>query len=76
MNTSTSARVVNDGEPPRLKIGYHIAILIACVAVGAVVGAIASHMFHLTVWIVPALAVANGVSVYIALKRRIDAQGS
>jgi F0F1-type ATP synthase assembly protein I len=55
---------------------YHIAFIVACIAVGAVVGVIVSHMFHVTIWIAPVLALANGVSVYLALKRRIDAQGS
>jgi uncharacterized membrane protein len=55
---------------------YHIAILVACMVAGAVVGVIVSHMFHVTIWIAPVIAVANGVSVYYALKRRIDAKGS
>ncbi len=55
---------------------FYVAVLVGCVAVGAVLGVIISRAFHLTILIAPALAVANGVSVYLALKRRIDAQGS
>ena len=52
---------------------YHIAIIVACIASGVVAGVIASHVFHVTIWIAPVFAVVNGVSVYLALKRRIGA---
>lgn len=55
---------------------YHMALVVACIVIGAIVGLVAARAFHLPIWIAPALAVANGVSVYFALKRRADARGS
>jgi len=55
---------------------YHIALVIACIAVGAGIGVFLHRAYHLTIWLAPLIAVANGVSVYYALKRKFDAKGS
>ena len=53
---------------------YHLALVGACVLVGAVIGVVVSRMFHVTILAAPVLAAANGVSVYFMLRRKIDAQ--
>ena len=55
---------------------YHMAIIAACVIAGAVVGVIASREFHTSILVAPLIALANGVSVYLVLKRRTNAKRS
>lgn len=54
----------------------YVALIAMCGIAGVIVGVIVSQQFHITIWVAPALALANVVGVYFALKQKIDAQRS